>query len=141
MQAISWSPEMSLGVPVMDDAHRALLVELARLADVPDDQFAVGFFAMIAALERDFREEEDLMEQIDFPVLCSHREQHARVLSGLHHVALRVMQNDIASGREAVKLLPQWFLFHLSTMDLALAVALDLSNLPDSARTLADNMT
>lgn len=70
------------------------------------------------------------MKQIDFPTLRSHRERHARVLSRLHHVAPYVMQGDIAPGREAIDLLPQWFLFHLSTMDSALAVALDLAGWP-----------
>jgi len=129
MQAVKWSPEMSVGVAAMDDAHRALLEELSRLGAAPDDQFATGFLALIAAVERDFRNEEELMEQIDFPALRCHREQHARALSGLHHVAPSVMRGDLAAGREAAKLLPQWFLVHLSTMDVALAAALDAAGL------------
>ena len=125
MQTISWSPEMALGVPEMDEAHKALLEELDRLQNAPDDQFATCFSALIAALERDFREEENLMEEIDFPALRGHREQHARVLGGLHHVAPKVMQNDISLGRKALRLLPQWFVMHMSTTDLALAVALN----------------
>ncbi len=130
MQTVNWSQEMELGVPEMDDAHKALLEELTRLSNTPDDQFATGYFALIAALEQDFREEEQLMENIDFPALHSHREQHARVLSGLHHVVPDVMQGHIDPGREAIALFQQWFLFHLSTMDLALAVDLDLANVP-----------
>jgi hemerythrin len=131
VQAVTWSPEMVLGVPEMDDAHKALLAELARLDAAPDDQFGAGFLALITALERDFQGEEALMEKIDFPALRSHREQHARVLSGLHHVAPDVMRGDFTLGREATKLLPQWFQFHLSTMDAALAVALELADSPD----------
>ena len=131
MQAVTWSPEMVLGVPEMDDAHKALLAELARLDAAPDDQFGAGFLALITALERDFQGEEALMEKIDFPALRSHREQHARVLSGLHHVAPDVMRGDFTLGREATKLLPQWFQFHLSTMDAALAVALELADSSD----------
>lgn len=130
MESVHWSPEMSLGVPAMDDAHKGLLNELARLTAAPDEQFADAFPALIATLEQDFREEEILMEEIDFPALRSHREQHARVLSGLHHAAPHVMQGNVALGREAIRLFPQWFLFHLTTMDLALAVALDLVSLP-----------
>lgn len=66
------------------------------------------------------------MEEIDYPELRAHREQHARVLSALHHVAPHVMNGDLALGREAAELLPQWFLFHLASMDTALAFALDL---------------
>jgi hemerythrin len=120
---------MSLGVPAMDDAHKAFVEELACLVSLPDGDFGAGLFALIASMERDFREEEESMEAIDFPAIQSHREQHARVLSALHHVVPDVMQGDCASARKAIELLPQWFLFHLSTMDMALAVTLDTAGL------------
>lgn len=126
MQTIHWDENMTLGVPEMDSAHEAFLAELGELLNLPDDQFPAAFFAMIGKVECDFREEEILMEDIDYPGLQGHREQHARVLSALHHVAPHVMDGDIALGREAAELLPQWFLFHLSTMDTALAFALDV---------------
>ncbi|MGV8866008.1 MAG: bacteriohemerythrin [Janthinobacterium svalbardensis] len=81
----AWKGEMALGVPAIDEAHEALFQELARLGQLSDQHFSVAFRELIAAVERDFREEEDLMEQIAFPSLANHREQHARVLSGLHH--------------------------------------------------------
>lgn len=126
MEQMKWSQDMALGVPGMDDAHKAFLEDLAELLMAPDDAFAPGFMKMIDKVEADFREEERLMEDIDYPGLQGHREQHARVLGALHHVAPHVMDGDIALGRETVELLPQWFLFHLSTMDTALAFALDL---------------
>jgi len=46
------------------------------------------------------------------------------------------MDGDIALGREAVELLPQWFLFHLSTMDTALAFALDLDGMNQNPATI-----
>jgi hemerythrin len=53
-----------------------------------------------------------------------HCEQHARMLSGLHHAAARAMAGDCAAGREALRLLPQWLVFHIATMDQALVAAL-----------------
>ncbi len=127
MEKLAWSPEMSLGVPAMDGAHKAFVEELEHLASAPDREFGVGFSTLITKLEQDFREEEALMEEIEFPALQSHREQHARVLSALHHAVPEVMQGDYGSARKAIELLPQWFRFHLSTMDMALAVTLDLA--------------
>lgn len=134
MEKLVWSQHMSLGIPAMDLAHRVFVEELARLASEPDSAFGAGLFALIPMLEKDFREEEALMEAIDFPALQSHREQHARVLSALHHVAPEVMRGDYVAARKAIELLPQWFVFHLATMDTALAVALDLA---DTQPTLA----
>lgn len=126
MQTIKWSQDMSLGVPEMDEAHRTFIAEMANLQTVSDDDFGSAFLAMVGEVERDFREEEQLMEDMDYPGIQGHREQHARVLGALHHIAAKVMEGDIALGREAVDLLPQWFAFHLSTMDTALAFALDV---------------
>jgi hemerythrin len=126
MQAIKWSQDMSLGVKDMDEAHKEFFEDLTVLLTTPDDGFAPAFMRMISKVERDFHEEEELMEEIEYPGLQGHREQHARVLGALHHVAPHVMRGDVRLGREAAELLPQWFLFHLSTMDTALALALDL---------------
>lgn len=126
MGKLAWSAQMSLGVPAMDDAHRAFVDELARLQFAPAPEFSTGYFALIGEMERDFRDEETLMESIEFPALQSHREQHARVLGALHHLAPEVMRGEFESARKAIELLPQWFQFHLETMDTAVAVALDL---------------
>ena len=126
MQSIKWSQDMSLGVKDMDDAHKEFFEDLTVLLTTPDNDFAPAFMRLIGKVEKDFHEEEELMEEMDYPGLQGHREQHARVLGALHHVAPHVMSGDVGLGREAAELLPQWFLFHLSTMDTALALALDL---------------
>jgi hemerythrin len=66
------------------------------------------------------------MEEIGFPALRSHREQHARVLSALHHARPRVMEGDISVGRETLDLLPPWLVNHITTLDNALAIALQM---------------
>ena len=126
MQSIKWSQDMSLGVKDMDDAHKEFFEDLTALLTMPDEEFAPAFMCLIEKVEKDFHEEEVLMEEMDYAGLQGHREQHARVLGALHHVAPHVMNGDLNLGREAAELLPQWFLFHLSTMDTALAFALDL---------------
>lgn len=125
MEVIHWRPEMSLGVPEMDAEHRQFIEGLARMLTISDTEFPSEFTRLVASVERDFRHEERLMEDLDYPGIQAHREQHARVLGALHHVAPRVLEGDIALGREAVELLPQWFLVHLSTMDAALACAME----------------
>lgn len=122
LRARYWSPRMSLGMPGVDAGHRELLDELGALEDAPDAEFATAFTRFVARVERDFREEEDLMEQIAFSGLNNHREQHARMLGGLHHVARQVMAGDLDAGREVVALMPGWFMLHIETMDGALAV-------------------
>jgi hemerythrin len=127
---LDWSSRMALGAPEIDHAHQALIGRLGQLLSAPDDAFESGLYALIVAMETDFRQEEALMEEIDFPGIRMHREQHARVLSALHHVVPQVMQGNHAPARKVLELIPQWFLFHLTTMDAAMVVALELASVP-----------
>lgn len=113
-----------LGLVSVDCAHRKLLNALAKLAQVSDQEFARGYPLLVAAIERDFREEEALMEKIGLGSYKAHLEQHARVLSALHHAAARALEGDFGPGREAVELLSQWLLAHIPAMDKALIDAL-----------------
>lgn len=132
MQDIKWSGAMALGVPAMDAAHHALLDQFARLEAMPDERLGEAFLALVATVERDFREEEDMMEQIGYAGLATHREQHARVLGGLHHAEPYAGGRDLGPVRKALALLPQWFLLHQSSMDTALAAALRVAAQADA---------
>ena len=124
MDLPTWDPAMDLGHPALDEAHQALFADMMRLFAAPDSELAEGLSQLCDKLERDFREEEDLMEALDWHDVKEHREQHARVLSALHHVEV----GEPGEAREAIMLLPQWFQLHVATMDRALAAALDLAH-------------
>lgn len=127
-----WTADMALGVPQMDASHQGIFKDLARLDEATDEEFRAAYPALIAKLELDFFGEEEQMEGIDFPGLKSHREQHAKVLAALHHVESRVRDGDVELGREANTLFPQWLMFHIATMDAALATALQLAGVGDA---------
>lgn len=118
-----WSDDLSLGDPALDATHRALFDSLARLATMREEAFLPAFEETVAALERDFRGEEDLMERLGYPGLACHREQHARALSGLHHASAALADGEAGPARRAVDLLAEWLHLHITTMDQALAAA------------------
>jgi hemerythrin len=123
-------PDISSGVAAMDQLHFEFFEALGELSSTSDTDFAAGYRAFVRQAEHSFATEEDWMEMMDFPILKDHREQHARVLSALHHVYSRIMTGDIKKGREVVdKLLPQWFSFHILTMDKALASAMQMAGM------------
>lgn len=127
MLPTSWSPNNSSGVPAMDQLHRDLFGSLARLSKSEDSEFANDYKALLCQVERAFDEEQQWMEEIDFPSLRAHQEQHARVLGALHTVHARVMDGELALGREVImNLLPQWLGLHISTMDRSLALEMQM---------------
>jgi hemerythrin-like metal-binding protein len=120
------SPEISAtGVTAMDELHQDLLNALVCLSSTPDTEYCERYAGLMRKMEHAFSTEEQWMEDINYPNLKNHREQHARVLSALHHVYSHVLDDNTVLGREVTeRLLPQWLGFHISTMDAALAATL-----------------
>ena len=70
------------------------------------------------------------MEEIDATLLKIYREQHARVLSALDNVHRKVLEGDYDLGRKVCEdLLPQWYAIHVSTLDMALAIVIQVNNI------------
>ncbi|WP_157201001.1 bacteriohemerythrin [Massilia sp. Root351] len=112
-----------LGQPAIDTAHLALAGRVVQMTAGSDGELEAGLPALVDEIEADFRAEDALMEEIAFPGIQAHREQHARVLAALHHVDPR----DPAAARRALGLLMEWFQLHVATMDNVLAIALELA--------------
>lgn len=130
-----WPTEISSEVTAMDMLHHEVIEALHAISACTDQEFSAEFGAFVGKVEHVFCEEDRWMEEIDFPGSKVHREQHARVLGALHHVHSRVMGGEIGLGREVVQhLLPQWFAFHVSTMDATLALALQIASTEVSVR-------
>ena len=124
MENTFWSQQIQFGIVQMDNAHNALIQELAASLQAPDAEIEERLRRIISLLETDFREEEMSMEQIGFTGLQEHREHHAKLLSALHHVVPYTMSGDHVLTRQVFKMLPQWFLGHLVKMDAPLVHAL-----------------
>jgi hemerythrin len=104
-----WSPEFTGGLSWVDGLHSRIALALRQVSAVGDRDFSRAYKRLIGQLEILFREEEDRMEESDPAFQRTHREQHARVLHGLHCAHSRVLDGDIALGRHIVdELLPRW---------------------------------
>jgi hemerythrin len=128
MNKLEWSPDMSLGIPVIDKAHQQFLLKLSAIEDASDREFRPQFLALVQELEQDFIEEEEVMEAIRFYEILPHREQHARVLAALHKVTPDVLCGHYDAARKTLGLLPKWFLFHLTTGAALLSMWYKLKN-------------
>lgn len=112
---------LALGVDFMDASHQMLHEKLHQLSLVSDSEFAAAFEAMIGEVHEHFREEEQAMEDLAFPGISCHRDQHAQALNALQHAVLRVKAGAVAEGRDIAGLFAQWLSFHIQTMDRMLA--------------------
>jgi hemerythrin len=134
------------GVLIMDVLHRRVDDALDATLGADDGAFLQRFCGLVAILEEAFATEEFWMEEADYPAMKQHREQHARVLSGMHHVYCSLMAGDTGTARKVVAcLLPDFLKLHGDTMDTALSMHLQVSGMPQfgaplslSARQLLD---
>ncbi|MDO9217016.1 MAG: hypothetical protein Q7U14_07070 [Lacisediminimonas sp.] len=119
-----WTPELTSGAAWLDELHYGIAISLRRAGQAHDRAFPAAYTSLVADIELAFREEEKRMDDADPALVKSHREQHARVLRGLHCAHTQVLDGDIALGREiAIELLPRWLGWHIAAMDIPLAKA------------------
>lgn len=133
MTNANWNADMSFGLCELDSSHKDILNGFDQLKQVMDEEFCLGYTALVARIEVDFFKEEEMMEQRSPTDLKSHREQHARILGILHHVAARIMKGDLIYGRKIASILPDCFIQHIMTCDAGLAMRL---RRPNHARSL-----
>ncbi|MET0963075.1 MAG: hemerythrin domain-containing protein [Noviherbaspirillum sp.] len=130
---IDHGPDSATGVVVLDYLHHQLDAALRATLAADDISFVRRFHELVAILEEAFAKEESWMEEVDYPAIKSHREQHARVLSGMHHVNCSLMEGNVGLARKVVAvLLPDWLKLHVATMDTALAMYLQACGMPET---------
>jgi hemerythrin-like metal-binding protein len=108
----------------LDAMHDHIFARLRQTQSLAGEAFSASFTELVAAIEQDFRREEQLMETFQCPDSHQHREQHARMQSGLHHAAATLMHGDDGPAREALSALEDWLPYHISTQDRHLVSAL-----------------
>jgi hemerythrin len=125
MPQVNWPDELSTGVATLDELHRELLDTMSDVASTENENFADCYTALAKKVDCAFIREEQWMEEIDSALLKTYREQHAKVLGALHNAHGKVLKGDFDLGRKIVgDLLPKWYVVHIATMDMVLAIAM-----------------
>jgi hemerythrin len=112
----------ALDVPQMDRTHREFMALLAASAQASDADFVARLDALIEHTRRHFDNESALMRACGFPATTEHEGDHRRILGELERLRRGCDEGRMAYARHYVEEgLPDWFAFHLSTMDSCLA--------------------
>lgn len=128
MAAMTWTPEMSVGVPELDEDHMGLIRIINQLAEAADDsarQRAVRqcLFALMRYAESHFGREEQVMTACRYPQLDPHRGRHQDFIAKIEDVANRFdTQPDKTAemvARELIDYLTDWLTKHIMVEDMA----------------------
>ena len=131
MATIGWSDALSVGIPEIDDEHRALLETLNALekAATSQDQSAVaGYLEVIGKHAIDhFAHEERLMRLNNYPDLSAHKMEHDALTRQVLQFQTDFQSGKVAMTVQLLNFLKDWLENHIKKSDMRYAPCLQKS--------------
>lgn len=124
MSEADLSPRIPALLAAMDAEHRHVLDGVAALMLVPQERFGAAYGALVDEIEEGFRQEELMMDEIDYPTLKAHRRDHAELLALLHRLRPYLEEGNAPLADIVMGMIPHMLIRHMSAMDQELALAL-----------------
>lgn len=131
-QAPGWDRPLQIGLPVIDEQHRALTALVDKLmatptAKVDSEQAGDVFFKIGRLLEIHFETEETLMKHYGVPAdwFEAHREEHTRILNECADINLQVMAGRTLTVADIFPLLRELIIGHIVRYDLGIKTRLE----------------
>ena len=121
MAIFEWDNSIALGIPTIDDQHKALFGWINSLNEAiknGDGSEAVGevIWKLITYVTEHFSEEERLMLSCNYPGLTAHRKEHDLFVSRLREI--QVNYNDgHEMGMSVLDFLVDWLVCHIKGTD------------------------
>ena len=121
MAIFEWDDSIALGIPVIDQQHKALFGLVNKLNEAlhsGDGAEATGevIGKLITYVTEHFNDEERLMLSCNFPYLAEHRTEHDTFVS-----RLRQIQADFTAGHEmggsVLDFMVDWLVCHIKGTD------------------------
>jgi hemerythrin-like metal-binding protein len=125
---MEWRPEMSVGMDLLDDDHKFLILVINRIAenlekDGPDDALLACLSALRNYAAFHFAREEAVMRACGYETLAEHRDEHEKFTDRMDDLARRI-DEDSLKVRQAVDAallgyLRNWLFHHVLVIDMS----------------------
>lgn len=121
MAKIEWDSSIELGIPVIDEQHKALFGWVNELNDSVlrgDGADAVGdvIWKLITYVSEHFTAEEQLMLACSYPGLASHRKEHDQFVERLRKIQVEFIDGHQMSVT-VLDFLVDWLVCHIKGTD------------------------
>ncbi len=122
MEFISWKSCYCVGHPKIDNQHRRLLALLNLLHEKVQARLSAALIdkaliELINYAEEHFRDEEEVMERINYPHLAEHRAEHERLVLEVFAFKER-FDKGLVSAHDFLEFLKGWLVEHILGSDL-----------------------
>ncbi|WP_243364368.1 bacteriohemerythrin [Fundidesulfovibrio terrae] len=119
-----WDPSLDLGVPEIDEQHRALFTMIVELDErITRDEFGQGVLdalqGMVAYAATHFEEEENLMLQAGWPGVDAHRSMHADFMQKTSLFKGEALIDSEWTSLDVLRYLLKWLVKHIKLEDRA----------------------
>jgi hemerythrin-like metal-binding protein len=124
MPFFTWTDAMSVGVPVLDSDHKALIDLINSLhegvrSEAGATDLDLIFERLVTYVDYHFAREESVMEACDYPASADHREQHLKLAQDMRYFRDRhVKGGETRIGQELLTFLRDWLNHHILIQDM-----------------------
>ena len=121
MVSFEWDDSIALGIPAIDEQHKALFGWVNMLNEAiknGDSSETVGevIFNLITYVTEHFSEEERLMLTCNYPDLIAHRQEHDLFVSRLRDIQTSFI-NRHEMGATVLDFMVEWLVCHIKGTD------------------------
>ena len=121
MALLDWTDKLALGVERMDETHREFVEQLNALHEAADEAYPRLLDALIEHTVAHFEQEQRWMQEIRFPPIHCHTNEHEGVLNIMRDVRRMVGEGKREVCKVLTRELAPWFENHARSMDAMLA--------------------
>ncbi len=121
MAVFEWDNSIELGIPAIDEQHKALFGWIDTLDEAiksGDGSEAVEgvIWKLITYVTEHFREEELLMLSCNYPGLAAHRKEHDQFVSRLRDIQVDFIDGH-EMGKSVLAFMVEWLVCHIKGTD------------------------
>jgi hemerythrin-like metal-binding protein len=122
MAFIDWNPGFSVGSPVLDQQHKALVALINQLhaamlkGGLKEDVQRV-FSELVYYTESHFKCEEGLMRQAGYPSLAAHQRQHVEFVEKARDLQSQLLAGKFTVSMDLLRFLKSWLSEHILGAD------------------------
>lgn len=120
MPTLTWSEDMALDVPLMDDDHQAIVQLLAAAEAANNAALIPAWQRLVEYTAKHFAMEDQWMLDTGFASDNCHSSQHKIVLDIMKDGAVKGAAGDLGMVRQMTRELAGWLPMHVDAMDSVL---------------------
>ena len=125
MSVLHWRSEFSVGIEIVDHDHRELIGRIRGRQKILEnsadaDKIVEILEEIYADIAEHFALEEKLMEQLRYPAIADHKEDHETLLEELRDIMVGVEDEGVLDEVQLTDDLDRWFSDHFRFHDAKL---------------------